>query len=155
MATELVPVDQNQIKFNMAVVSALIVLGFLIDHWLPVILAVFFQLTTAAGFSWAPLRLFYTKVVLPNKWMVESIVPDNRGPHRFGVFLGGFLNIVGLLILFLGFYTLGWVTIGLVLILSLMNLVLGFCGGCFLYYQLNKLGVPGFKDSKPSGNYWY
>jgi hypothetical protein len=33
----------------------------------------------------------------------------------------------------------------IVVVLAAVNLFLGFCVGCFVYYQLNKLGVPGFE----------
>jgi hypothetical protein len=39
---------------------------------------------------------------------------------------------------------LGWTLVWLVIVLAGLNLFLGFCAGCFLYYQLNKLSVPGF-----------
>ncbi len=31
--------------------------------------------------------------------------------------------------------------------LAALNLFVGFCVGCFVYYQLNRLGVPGFLHS--------
>jgi hypothetical protein len=34
-----------------------------------------------------------------------------------------------------------------VVVLAALNLFLGFCAGCFVYYQLNRLGVPGFQYS--------
>ncbi|MCA9974174.1 MAG: DUF4395 family protein, partial [Anaerolineales bacterium] len=37
-------------------------------------------------------------------------------------------------------WTLAWVVVGL----AALNLFLGFCAGCFVYYQLTRLGVPGF-----------
>ncbi|MCA9973034.1 MAG: DUF4395 family protein, partial [Anaerolineales bacterium] len=37
-------------------------------------------------------------------------------------------------------WTLAWVVVGL----AMLNLFLGFCAGCFIYYQLNRLGMPGF-----------
>jgi hypothetical protein len=36
----------------------------------------------------------------------------------------------------------------LVVTLAALNLFLGFCAGCFVYYQLNRLQVPGF-DHRP------
>jgi hypothetical protein len=30
-------------------------------------------------------------------------------------------------------------------VLAAANLFFGFCAGCFVYYQLGKLGVPGFQ----------
>ena len=38
---------------------------------------------------------------------------------------------------------LAWLVIGL----AALNLFVGFCAGCFVYYRLNRLGVPGFTQS--------
>jgi hypothetical protein len=38
----------------------------------------------------------------------------------------------------------GWSLAGVVALLAALNLFLGFCAGCFVYYQLNRLHVPGF-----------
>jgi hypothetical protein len=42
---------------------------------------------------------------------------------------------------------LGWALAWLVVVLAALNLFLGFCAGCFVYYQLNRLQVPGFHHS--------
>ena len=49
--------------------------------------------------------------------------------------------------LWAGLPALGWGLVWLVIALAALNLFLGFCVGCFVYYQLNKLGLPGFRVS--------
>ena len=55
---------------------------------------------------------------------------------------------LALLTLLLGYAVLGWALTWLVIVLAGLNLFLGFCAGCFVYYQLARLGVPGF-DRQP------
>ncbi len=43
------------------------------------------------------------------------------------------------LLLFLGFDIAGWFFGFMVLALALVNLVFGFCAGCFLYLHLGRL----------------
>ena len=47
----------------------------------------------------------------------------------------------------LDYEMLAWALIAFVALLALTYLLLNFCGGCFIYYQLNRLGVPGFRHS--------
>jgi hypothetical protein len=41
----------------------------------------------------------------------------------------------------LGAPVLGWALTGVVVALAAVNLFLGFCAGCFMYYQLGRIGV--------------
>jgi membrane protein DedA with SNARE-associated domain len=43
--------------------------------------------------------------------------------------------------LLLGLPLLGWALAGIVVALAAINLFLGFCLGCFIYYQLGRRGV--------------
>ena len=36
---------------------------------------------------------------------------------------------------------LGWLLVGVVIALAAVNLFLGFCLGCFMYYQLARRGI--------------
>ena len=36
---------------------------------------------------------------------------------------------------------LGWVLAWLVVALALVNILLGFCMGCFIYFQLGRAGI--------------
>jgi hypothetical protein len=43
--------------------------------------------------------------------------------------------------LFAGATTAGWVLNWVVTALALLTLVLQFCAGCFIYYQLDRIGL--------------
>ena len=75
------------------------------------------------------------------------MTPDNPEPHRFAQGFGGVVLLAAIAALATGAMALGWALVGVVVVLAALNLFLGFCAGCFVYYQLNKLGVPGFTHS--------
>jgi hypothetical protein len=75
------------------------------------------------------------------------ITTDNPEPHRFAQGFGGTVLALGFLALVTGAVTLGWALAWLVAVLAAANLFLGFCAGCFAYYQMNRFGVPGFRHS--------
>ena len=76
------------------------------------------------------------------------MIEDNPEPHRFAQGFGGSVLLLALLSLLMGQAVLGWALAWLVAGLAALNLFLGFCAGCFVYYQLNRLGVPGFRYSR-------
>jgi hypothetical protein len=53
--------------------------------------------------------------------------------------------LAGTLALIAGVPVLGWALAWIVIALAALNLFTGFCAGCFVYYQLSKRGIPGFK----------
>ena len=141
-------VDQQQIKFNMAATALLLTSGYLLNNWIFVAIAIFCQITGSIGLSIAPYRLLYKTLMLPMGLVKPNPIPDHHAPHRFAALVGAIFNVLGLYLILTGSNTAGWVFVGIVFVLSLLNLFLGFCAGCFMYYILNKLGVPGFKYSK-------
>lgn len=137
-------VDQHQIKFNMAMTASLLAIGFLLDSWIPVAIAIVCQFSGAAGLSFAPYRVLYTRLVVPGRLVKPNKIPDHHTPHRFGALVGGVFDLIGLILLLAGATFAGWIFIAIVFVLSNLNLWLSFCAGCFMYYMFNKLGVPGF-----------
>ncbi len=143
-------VDQKQIKFNMAVTAILLALAYLLNSWIPVAVAITCQFAGSFGLSFAPYRLLYIGLIVPSGLIKPKKIPDNHAPHRFAAFVGGLFNVIGLVLILLGFDIIGWVFVGIVFVLSILNLFLAFCAGCFMYYMLNKFGVPGFKHAEVS-----
>ena len=45
-----------------------------------------------------------------------------------------------------GMHILGWALALAVIALALLNLVLDFCAGCFVFYQLERIGLIGSSD---------
>ena len=70
------------------------------------------------------------------------IVEDDPAPHRFAQGVGAVLLIIASLILFLTKATpVGWTLDLIAFVLAGINLTVGFCAGCFVYYHLGRLGL--------------
>ncbi len=63
--------------------------------------------------------------------------------------LGAAFVAGGVISLFAGASVLGWGLEWLVVALASLNLFGGFCAGCFVYYWLNRVNVPGFIKAPP------
>jgi len=148
--TTLKPVDHTALRTNQAVIILLLVLGFVFDQPLLVGVVALFMLggtlVGQPGFGW-----LYHKILKPLGWLKPEILHDNPTPHRFAQGFGGTVVAAATLALLAGAPTLGWVLAWLVVGLAALNLFLGFCAGCAVYYLLNRLGVPGFNQAPPPG----
>lgn len=137
-------VDQSALKVNQAFIIGLLVLAFVLNSvWLVAFVGVVMLLGTAVP----PLSLFkriYRHVLRPAGLVKPDVITDNPQPHRFAQGFGGVVVALAVLALLGGQAFLGWALAWLVIVLAALNLFLGFCAGCFVYYQLNRLGVPGF-----------
>ncbi len=138
-------VDLSAIKVNQASIITITLVGFIFN--LPA-LAAFVGVVMVAGTAWKGLALFkqfYRRVLKPADLVKPEIVEGPSAPHEFAQLLGGIFLIVGSILLFGGSAVLGWILAWIVILLAAVNLFFGFCAGCFLYYQLGRLGVPGFR----------
>lgn len=137
-------IDQSALKVNQAFIIGLLLLAFVLDAvWLVALVAAVMLLGTAVP-SLALFKRIYQHLLKPAKWVRPNVVIDNPEPHRFAQGLGGVFVALALVALLAGAPLLGWALAGLVVLLAALNLFLGFCAGCFAYYQLHRLGVPGF-----------
>jgi len=140
-------VDQSALKVNQAFIITLLIAAFLLDSWL---LVTFVSLVMLLGTAVPRLALFqgiYKGILRLANLVKAHVVPDNPEPHRFAQGFGGVVLAVAVATLLLGQAFAGWALVWVVMTLAGLNLFLGFCFGCFLYYQLNRLNVPGFERS--------
>jgi hypothetical protein len=140
-------VDESAIKVNQGFIIGLLLLAY-ISNSLP--LVAFVSLVMLVGTVAPELALFqiiYREGLRPARVINPHIVIDNPEPHRFAQGFGGVVVALGVVALLLDHAALGWGLVWLVVVLAGLNLTLNFCAGCFLYYQLNRLGVPGFRHS--------
>jgi len=91
-------------------------------------------------------KQIYRWILKPAGLVKADVMVDNREPHRFAQGFGALVLTSAIVFLLFG-GLLGWILVWLVILLAGLNLFLGFCAGCFLYYQLNRLNVPGFNRS--------
>jgi hypothetical protein len=143
--------DASALRFNQMSIITLVLLGFITDQRaVPGFVAV----VMVAGSILPPLGLFkqaYFRIIKPLKLMTPDLVDDSPVPHQFAQLLGGIMLGVGTGFLYGGFSVAGWTLAWIVVFLAAANVFWGFCAGCFIYYQLARLHVPGFRHSEVDG----
>lgn len=137
-------VDQTANKTGQGLTIVLLILGFVFESWALVAFVALAQLLGALDVPFAPYRLIYQNIVKPSGVVKPNPQPDNPEPHRFAMLVGGSMNTLATIALLTGAPTLAWVLVGIVVVLANLNFWIGFCMGCWMYYQFNRLGVPGF-----------
>ncbi len=148
MNTQRQTMDQNSLKFNQGAIITLVLGGFIFDQ--PVVPA-FVALVMFFGSLLPELALFkltYRHVIRPLNLIRPRLIDDVPAPHEFAQLMGGVVLGAGALFLYTGFPTAGWALSWIVILLAATNLFLGFCAGCFIYYQLGRLGIRAFRPKE-------
>lgn len=140
-------VDQSALKFNQTSIILLLVLAFLLNAaWL----VAFVAAVMLVGTLWPEAGLFkqvYARWLKPAGLIKPTVIDDDPRPHLFAQGLGGIFLVLSAVALWLGAQVIGWALTATVIVLAALNLFLGFCLGCFIYYQLGRVGV---KPALPS-----
>lgn len=140
-------VDQTGLRVGQASTFILLIAAFVLNLWPLVLLVGINQLLTALDSPYAPFRLFYLNVLKARHILKPNPQPDNPEPHRFAQGIGAIFDLTATLALLTGASTFGWALVFIVIALANLNFWANICVGCLLYYQLNKLGVPGFNHA--------
>lgn len=134
-------VDRSALKVNQVGIIALVVLAYLLAWpWLVGLVAAVLLIGTVLPGA-ALFKQFYARVLRPAGLVRPDPVPDDPRPHQFAQGLGGLVLAVGFGLLVSGVTAPGWALAWLVVVLAAVNLLFNFCAGCFLYYQLGRLGL--------------
>ncbi len=145
-------VDHSALRANQAFIIGLLLAAF-IGQWWTLVAFVGLVMLVGTVFPQAGLfKLIYARVLKPLGLIKPDVIPDNPEPHLFAQGLGGAFLAVSTVSLLAGVALVGWVLAWVVIILAALNLFVGFCAGCFVYYQLNRLKVPGFSHHPVSRN---
>lgn len=135
-------VDTNLGKFSQGSTVVLAALAFLFNQPVLVLLAAVVMTLSALAPEISPYRLLYRGVVVPLGLLKPRVVEDDPAPHRFAQGIGAVFLLVATIVLFFTHATvLGWTLDLIVFVLAGINLTVGFCAGCFVYYHLGRLGV--------------
>lgn len=137
-------VDQTGLRVGMVATIVLLLVGFVLGAWPLVLFVAVAQLLGAFDSPYAPYKLFYHHVLKPRGIVTPNIITDNPEPHRFAMLVGAVFNFSATLALVTGAAGLGWILVWVVIALANLNFWANFCLGCYVYYQLGKLGVRGF-----------
>jgi len=136
-------VDRSAIKTNQASIVVLVALGFVLNlPWLVAVVAFALALGLVAPEA-GPFRLLYTRVLRPAGLLRPEVIREDPAPHRFAQGVGVTFLTLSIVLLVLGASTVGWAVAWLVVVLAGVNLVFGFCAGCFIHYQLSRRGLLG------------
>ncbi len=137
-------VDHAALRTNQALIIALLAVGFVLDS---IPLVAFVAAVMVIGTIWPKaglFKFFYVKV-LKGGLVQPDPIHDNPEPHRFAQGFGAVVLLVALVLFAAGLSFVAWVVVGVVVALAALNLFVGFCVGCFFYYQLGKANVSGFR----------
>ena len=147
----LLKVDHSALRVNQALIIALLIAGFVLNNvWVIVFVGAVMVIGATArqpGFKLA-YNLFKSQ-----GWLKPEVVADNPEPHLFSQGLGAAFVTGSAIALFAGAAVLGWTLAWIVVALAALNLFGGFCVGCFVYYWLNRVHMPGFVKAPPPNTF--
>lgn len=144
-AMSLRKVDHSGLKTGQAITILLLLAAFVLDSPLLVGIVAVAQLLGAVNAPFAPYRLIYQQVIKPSGLVKPHVIDDNPEPHRFALLMGGIMNAAATVLLLVGVPVVAWALVWIVIALANLNFWVNFCTGCWLYYQLNRLGIAGFR----------
>jgi len=134
-------VDHTALRFNQAMIIALLLAAFLLNWtWLVALTAAVMLI----GTIWPAASLFkliYARLLRPAGLLRPDVIQDDPAPHLFAQGLGGLVLLAATAALIAGAPLAGWTLAGVVVVLAAVNLFLRFCLGCFIYYQLARRGI--------------
>jgi hypothetical protein len=136
-------VDHSALRANQAFIIGFLLVAFLTNAWFLVAFVCAVMLVGTIFPSAGLFKLVYSRVFKPLGWVKPDVIEDNPEPHLFAQGLGGVFLLAATAALLAGAGVVGWALTWIVIALAALNLFLGFCAGCFVYYQLNRLGLPG------------
>ena len=140
-------VDRNTLRTNQAFIVTFTVLAFILGAEVGVWLMLFTALVMALGTLHPRFALFkqvHTRILRPRGWLGADVHAEDPMPHQFAQGMGSVVLMAAVAALFVGADPLGWVLNWIVAALAFVNLAVQFCAGCFVYYQLDRIGLlPG------------
>lgn len=142
-------IDHAGIKTGQLLGIATLVSAFISGRWEPVAALSAIFLISFFFFEYGPFTLVYRWILKPLGIVKPDRRIDNAQPHRFGQAVGAVSAALAAAALYYDYTMLGW---GLVWVLIVLTAVsyLGWCIGCFIYYQMNRLGLRGFFRHSPT-----
>ena len=126
------PIDPRGPRFNQAMITVLLLLGFVLD-WRPIVpaVAVVLALGAALGPRYGPFLALYAKVIRPRVGPPTEL--EDPRPPRFAATLGVVVLAAAALAFLAGAPVVGWVLALLVALLAGLAASTGICVGCEIY----------------------
>ena len=132
-------VDRTALRVNQAFIIGFLGLAFVLDQpWL--VAFVFAVMAIGTAFPQAALfQRIYRDALRPAGLLKPDLQEEDPAPHRFAQGMGATVLLIATVALFAGALALGWGLSFVVIGLAAVNLFFGFCAGCFVYFQLQRL----------------
>jgi hypothetical protein len=136
-------VDHSALKTNQAMIIFFLLAAFVLN--VPLLVAfVSVVMLVGSAFRQPGFKIVYTGFLKPRGLVKPDVLNDNPQPHVFAQGMGGTVLLLALVAFALNYALIGWALVWLVIALAALNVFIGFCAGCFVYYWLVRLHVPGF-----------
>jgi uncharacterized protein DUF4395 len=137
-------VDRNTLRTNQAFIVGLTLIAFIIGQPAGVWLVLFTGLVMALGTASDPLALFmqvHRRILKPAGILGPNVHVEDPMPHRFAQAVGATFLFAATIALLADATALGWTLNLIVTALAFINLTVQFCVGCFMYLQLDRIGL--------------
>lgn len=142
-------IDHSAIKTGQLLAIATLLGAFVSERWEPVAILAGVFLLTSIFFDWGPFALLYRGLLKPLGLVKADLRNDHAEPHRFGQAVGAVSAALAAAALYFNYTVLGWVLVWILIALTGIS-YMGWCIGCFIYYQLNRFGWSGFFGHGPT-----
>lgn len=131
--------DRTALRVNQALIVTLLLVGFIVNApWLVMVVAAVMTLGTVTP-ALALFQRVYRDILRPAGLLRPDVHAEDATPHRFAQGMGAAVLILASIALLAGAATLGWTLTLLVVTLAAVNLAFGFCAGCFVFFQIQRL----------------
>ena len=134
--------DRSSIKFNQGAIVFILSIAFLFNlNWLVAFVSIIMLIGTFIPKAGLFKRMYF-HIFKPLGIIKPRIVMESNTPHLFAQGMGGVVLAVAFSLLFFANQIFaGWLLSLVVVALAFINLTINFCAGCFIYFQLNKIGI--------------
>jgi hypothetical protein len=147
-------VDKSGIKFNQIMIVLLVSVSFILNLPLLIALTSIIMIIGSTFPDISIFRIVYLNIIKPLRILKPEIAVESNAPHLFSHAMGGIVLLISFLLLeFIETNSgaiIGWSISIIVAVLAFVNITLNFCAGCFLYFQLQKMGLI---DSKKNSSH--
>ena len=142
-------VDHAEIKMGQVLTIIISGIALALQNITPLIILAGIFLLSGTVRSMSPFSLLYRWIIKPLKIIKSDYRLDNIQPHKFGQLIGAITVVLALALIQFGYTTAGWIIVGVLIALTAISYA-GWCVGCYMYYQLNRLGLGGFFKHSPT-----
>ena len=135
------PVNEHAARLVAGLVAILTLSIIMFDlNWLMYLLAYGFLARVLTGPTLSPIGLFVTRVLIP--MLGNPSKPVAGPPKKFAQSVGLVFSVTAILLHYiLGLPQFATITLSILTLFALLESILGFCAGCFVFGNMMRLGL--------------